>query len=143
MKSTAITFAFALAAGLSIPSAFAGSEIVRCVDAQGHVTLTDEPCPASSAVAQVLEQAPESAAEAATDAEQAPSAPPPLAAAGAGVAVEHFVAPPSERRALIPFKPRTTHAAMPTDESTLKAAKLRLDELDKSMPGRQRLAGIN
>jgi hypothetical protein len=32
------------AAAASAPAAFAGAEIVKCIDSTGHVTLTDQPC---------------------------------------------------------------------------------------------------
>ncbi|MGJ7918054.1 DUF4124 domain-containing protein [Massilia sp. LXY-6] len=33
----------------AVPAATAGNEIVKCVDANGHVTLTDQPCEAGAA----------------------------------------------------------------------------------------------
>jgi hypothetical protein len=40
--------AAALSALMAAPAALAGNEIVKCVDANGHVTLTDQPCEAGS-----------------------------------------------------------------------------------------------
>lgn len=40
--------AAALTASLAPPAALAGNEIVKCIDASGHVTLTDQPCEAGT-----------------------------------------------------------------------------------------------
>jgi hypothetical protein len=40
--------AAALSASLAPPAALAGNEIVKCIDASGHVTLTDQPCEAGT-----------------------------------------------------------------------------------------------
>jgi hypothetical protein len=45
VRKTTILIAFAVAA----PLASAGNNIVKCVDTTGHVTLTDQPCPAGAA----------------------------------------------------------------------------------------------
>ncbi|ALK98046.2 hypothetical protein AM586_19495 [Massilia sp. WG5] len=39
----------ALSAAVAAPAAMAGNEIVKCVDASGHVTLTDQPCESGAA----------------------------------------------------------------------------------------------
>jgi hypothetical protein len=44
MKLTARLLSMIAAAVLAAPAAMAGSDIVKCVDAAGHVTLTDQPC---------------------------------------------------------------------------------------------------
>jgi hypothetical protein len=41
--------ALALSAAAAAPAATAGNEIVKCVDAGGQVTLTDQPCDTGSA----------------------------------------------------------------------------------------------
>jgi hypothetical protein len=38
---------------LASPAAMAGNDVVKCVDPQGHVTLTDQPCAAGSASVRV------------------------------------------------------------------------------------------
>lgn len=38
---------------LAAPAAMAGNDIVKCVDADGHVTLTDQPCGAGAATVRV------------------------------------------------------------------------------------------
>ena len=38
------TLSFTLAALAAAPAALAGSEILKCVDRAGNVTLTDQPC---------------------------------------------------------------------------------------------------
>jgi hypothetical protein len=44
MKRVLIQISLCAAAALGAPAALAGSEIVKCIDAKGHVTLTDQPC---------------------------------------------------------------------------------------------------
>jgi hypothetical protein len=44
MKRTARLMSMIAAAVLAAPAAMAGSDIVKCVDASGRVTLTDQPC---------------------------------------------------------------------------------------------------
>jgi len=44
MKRPASLFCIIAAAWLAAPAAMAGSDIVKCVDSEGHVTLTDQPC---------------------------------------------------------------------------------------------------
>jgi hypothetical protein len=49
MKRTA-TLLSLMAAILAAPVAIAGSDIVKCVDSAGHVTLTDQPCDGGAVV---------------------------------------------------------------------------------------------
>ncbi len=44
MKRPACKLSLILACALAAPVALAGSEIVKCIDSTGHVTLTDQPC---------------------------------------------------------------------------------------------------
>ncbi|MFL6674141.1 MAG: DUF4124 domain-containing protein, partial [Massilia sp.] len=66
-----------IAAMLAAPAAWAGSEIVKCVDHVGRVTLTDQPCADAATTVRLPGGA---AAEAG-------------AAPAAGPAVEHYPAP--------------------------------------------------
>ena len=44
MKRLASQLSFILAALAATPAALAGSDILKCVDSNGRVTLTDQPC---------------------------------------------------------------------------------------------------
>jgi hypothetical protein len=44
MKRFLCQLSLIAAAAASAPAAFAGAEIVKCIDSTGHVTLTDQPC---------------------------------------------------------------------------------------------------
>jgi hypothetical protein len=48
LASHAARLSLILAALAATPAALAGSEVLKCVDASGHVTLTDQPCGAGS-----------------------------------------------------------------------------------------------
>jgi len=51
LLSTFAAAAFAVAVSTFVAApALAGNEIVKCVDASGHVTLTDQPCEAGAAM---------------------------------------------------------------------------------------------
>ena len=53
MKRRACQLSLIIAACAAAPSAMAGPEIVKCIDRNGHVTLTDQPCPAGSVTRRV------------------------------------------------------------------------------------------
>jgi hypothetical protein len=50
MKRRVCTTSILLAALAAAPAVWAGPEIVKCVAPSGHITLTDQPCPAGSTV---------------------------------------------------------------------------------------------
>ena len=54
-RSTSLIISTIAATILAAPAAMAGNDIVKCVDADGHVTLTDQPCAAGAATVR-LEQ---------------------------------------------------------------------------------------
>lgn len=54
MNSPATTRAIFLAGMVFASTAFAGGDINKCVDASGHVTLTDETCPAGARTVKVI-----------------------------------------------------------------------------------------
>jgi hypothetical protein len=58
VKMLSMIAAAALAAAVAAPIAMAGNEIVKCVDASGHVTLTDQPCEAGSATVRLSSETP-------------------------------------------------------------------------------------
>jgi hypothetical protein len=108
-----IVAAAACAASMATPAALAGNEIVKCVDAGGHVTLTDQPCDAGSATVRLSGETP--------------------------LPQRHVVAPADLRHAGW----RRPHAVRPAtlsrDVATLKAAR-RMLMLQEARP---RLAGLN
>jgi hypothetical protein len=113
-----------IAALAAAPAALAGSPIVKCIDASGQVTLTDQPCTDGAATVPVETGA----------GPQAAQSPP----------VEHFAAP----RAL-PLhggwsQPAPKRTALARDVATLKAARVQLLLLDGSTRApHPRLAGLN
>lgn len=48
----------ALSTSLVAPSAMAGNEIVKCIDASGHITLTDQPCEAGNTTVKLSSETP-------------------------------------------------------------------------------------
>jgi hypothetical protein len=66
MKRLASQLTLVFAAVAAAPAALAGSEILKCVDAAGHVTLTDQPCESGAQATRLVsnagsENAPEAA----------------------------------------------------------------------------------
>jgi hypothetical protein len=119
-----------IAALLAAPSAWAGSDIVKCIDRGGHVTLTDQPCEDGAAALRVS-----------TGNDSAPVVSP---AVERYPAVEHFRAPPAVPRAAARKKPAIKPAGLSRDALTLKEARaqlLLLDEARGSAP--PKLAGLN
>ncbi|NNG22127.1 DUF4124 domain-containing protein [Telluria aromaticivorans] len=110
---------------LTTPGAFAGSDIVKCVDGAGHVTLTDQACDANTATVQLASTV---VREEAPRAETHP------------LAVEHVALPqpPVQRRHLAP---RVKAKPMMRDVATLREARAHFLMLD-SVP-RQRLATLD
>jgi hypothetical protein len=53
MKSAVCNLSIVLAALVAAPATWAEAEIVKCVAQDGHVTLTDQPCPAGSTVSRL------------------------------------------------------------------------------------------
>ena len=101
---------------LGAPGAFAGSDIVKCVDGAGHVTLTDQACDGGATTVRLASTVP-------APAEEAPRAEPhPLAA--------EYVAlppPPVQRRHL---PARVKAKPMMRDVATLKEARAHFLMLD-------------
>ena len=58
VKLLSMFAAAALSASMAAP-ALAGNEIVKCVDASGHVTLTDQPCEAGAAMVRLSSETPQ------------------------------------------------------------------------------------
>jgi hypothetical protein len=128
---------------IAASSAFGGSDIVKCVDQSGHVTLTDEPCgPGVQTVelAAASDQPP--GVPAASD---EPADAPAAAAVQHGRAIEHVAL------ARTPMghdnwvkKPGATHM-LSRDVATLKMARFNMQVMDHASASmrQQRLAGLN
>ena len=120
-SSFAASCALSLFAALSAP-AFAGGDIVKCVAADGHVTLTDRPCSEGSGSVIV-----------------AASSPSPRAAITKVALTPQVV----EHDSWIDPKP---HARMfSRDAATLRAARTSLQVMDEASTSarQQRVAGLN
>jgi len=108
----AAAFAAALSVSMAAP-ALAGNEIVKCVDASGHVTLTDQPCEAGAATVKLSAETP---------------------------LPQHHVVTPAELRHDGWKRPQAARpATLSRDIATLKEAR-RMLMLQETRP---RLAGLN
>lgn len=132
MKRQARQLSLIIAALTFAPAALAGSEIVKCIDGAGHVTLTDQPC-SGNATSVRLAPTPLIIAEsvavggALTEPEaEAEMAPPQLAS------VERHTTRSLLRQASwkTPAAPRSRPLA--SDVATLKAARLQMIMLDSA-----------
>ncbi|MET0856492.1 MAG: DUF4124 domain-containing protein [Telluria sp.] len=144
MNRTTIRTSLFLTAMLAASATFAGTDIVKCVDQDGHVTLTDSQC--GAAAEQVLVAAGSDAMPAAeetidTPAVQAVEAVP----AVRRVAVQRFVLPPAALRQSSWAAPRPASRPLARDVETLKAARVSMQVLDQASATlkHQRMAGLN
>lgn len=122
MNCKAIRHTLFVAGMVFVSSTFAGTEVIKCTDQAGHVTLTDQPCKGEAAEV-VL-----SAATAAMADEAAP------AASGGTNRYQLAKMPPSTRMRPAPFT--QVHApgrSLARDVATLKEARRTLMLLDSSM----------
>ena len=103
-----------LFAALAAPAAYAGADIVKCVDGAGRVTLTDQPCDSGTTTVRLAN----------TPADEGMTRVEPHA-----LAVEHAVLPPAavQRRQATQ---RAKAKPMMRDVATLKAARAQLLLLD-------------
>lgn len=133
MTFRACQLSLILAAAIAAPAAVASSDIVKCIDRNGHVTLTDQPCAAGS-VTQRVDTTPAMTTEpaGASGYGQTQSSPP------QSQPVERYVAPRAipKRGKWRPPKARETPLAR--DIATLKQARLQL--LMKDEARQQQLA---
>ena len=134
MKRLATQLSIVFAAIAAAPAALAGSEVLKCVDVEGHVTLTDQPCESGARMTRlVAAAAPESEAEAPA-AVAAPQAP----------AVQRYEAAPALQRQQS-WRPRVaaqTDRPLARDVATLKAARAQLLLIDSDRVHRPTLATI-
>lgn len=127
------TLSLTLAALAAAPAALAGSEILKCVDRAGNVTLTDQPCEsgaratrmvgtAASAPVAVSTASPAAVQDAAYDLQAAPSAEQPQAEP-----LQRFAASPRMQQQH-DWRPRMPQRDRPLarDVATLKAARAQL-----------------
>jgi hypothetical protein len=111
--------ATALSAWVAAPAAVAGNEIVKCIDASGQVTLTDQPCGAGAATVRLSNETPTAAVTA---------------------QAQRHVLPAAQLRHEAWKRPQVVRAApLSRDVATLKAARRTL-MLQETRP---RLAGLN
>jgi hypothetical protein len=139
MKRHASQLSLILAAIAFAPAALAGSEIVKCIDPAGHVTLTDQPC-GSNATAVRLTPAPGAVAAVAAGTEPEDGA---YAAGAQPSTVERHVSTPSLLRQAnwsTPLAPRSRPLAR--DVATLKAARQQLLMMDSAAQRQPQLAGL-
>ena len=134
MKRLATQLSFVFAAIAATPAALAGSEVLKCVDAEGHVTLTDQPCESGARMTRlVAAAAPESEAEA-----------PAAVAAVQSPAMQRYEAAPALHRQQS-WRPRVaaqTDRPLARDVATLKAARAQLLLIDSDRTHRPTLATI-
>ena len=143
MNRHAVRHALFFAVYLAASAASAGAEIVKCVDAAGHVTLTDEPCREGreTVVVPASAGAPPAAAESEAGAATAIVLTTPVTH---GLATEHILV--SRLPAPAPRRDRWAGKAVPDralarDVVTLKAARASLLLMDSGRTAR--LAGLN
>jgi hypothetical protein len=116
-KLLSMIAAAALSAAVAAPVAMAGNDIVKCVDAEGHVTLTDQPCDTGSATVRLASETPQPEAQS-----------------------QRHVVTQAELRHAGWKRPQVVRAApLSRDVATLKAAH-RMMLLQETKP---RLAGLN
>lgn len=142
MKRQASQLSFLLAAFAFAPAALAGSEIVKCVDPSGHVTLTDQPCSASAETVRLTPVAASGPAG-----ETAPGADELVADADVSTASPVATAERHTVRALVRQSSWKTPPApgsrpLARDVATLKAARLQMLMLDGATRRQPTLASI-
>lgn len=130
--------ALLLAGLMAASAAFAGSDIVKCVDPSGHVTLTDEPC--RNGTETVIVPAATAAPPAAVPGDEAA-----VPAATRVITTERVYAMPRPVRHDAWVKKATPERMLARDVATLKAARANLQLMDSSAASARqtRLAGLN
>ena len=133
MKRLATQLTLVFAAIAAAPAALAGSEVLKCVDGAGHVTLTDQPCESGSRVTRL-------SSGSAPDSQPAPAA---AANEAAAPGAQRYEASPAVVRQHA-WRPRVENRDRPLarDVATLKAARAQLLLIDADRPHRQTLATI-
>ena len=122
MNRTSIFRTLILAGAVISSAVSAGSDIVKCIDAEGNVTLTDAACPGSARTAPVIVGN--------SEPDESPVAGTPQAFEA--VAAERYSAPRLARRELPVVKAKFGKGALARDVATLKAARENLHLLDSA-----------
>ena len=120
MKRLASQLSLIIAALAATPAALAGSDILKCVDGAGHVTLTDQPCESGARATRLsANAAPEGAAESSGAGEVQP------------VSLQRYEASPAMVNQQS-WRPRVPQRDRPLarDVATLKAARAQMMLLD-------------
>ena len=129
MKRLASQLTLVFTAIAAAPAALAGSEILKCVDAAGHVTLTDQPCESGAQATRLVSVAGSESAPAATEAQQP--------------ALQRYEAPHALQRQQA-WRPRVAQVQqdrpLARDVATLKAARAQLLLTDAERHARPILA---
>ena len=112
-------------------TAFAGSDINKCVAPSGAVTLTDEACPSNTHSVKLIATPDTDSADT-----PAPHAGPRMPT------VERFASAPMPLRFATSMRSPAPARGMTLDVATLKAAKANLHLFDMAAPRTQRLAGL-
>lgn len=122
-------------------TAFAGSEIIKCIDTAEHVTLTDRACESGSVAAPVDEVA----SEPAMAAEAPAPAPAPAIARKAGIVERIVVARSALPQARPAARAPVARGSLALDVAMLKVARLNLQVSDHAAAAmrQQRLARLD
>ncbi|MGB9110506.1 MAG: DUF4124 domain-containing protein [Telluria sp.] len=131
-KLLSMIAAAAMWAAAAAPAAMAGNEIVKCVDAAGHVTLTDQPCDSGATTVRLSSDTPQAQQEL-QPAQQTQSQ------TQTQPQQRHLIAAAELRHAGWKQPPAVRAAPLSRDVATLKAAH-RMMLLQETRP---RLAGLN
>jgi len=125
------TLSFTLAALAAAPAALAGSEVLKCVDSAGNVTLTDQPCESGARATRMLVGSPAAPAPV-ENADLADAAP----AAGQDAHPLQRFAASARMQQQHDWRPRMPPRDRPLarDVATLKAARAQLLLSDSDRP---------
>jgi len=128
MKRPSRLMSMIAAAALSaaVAPAMAGNDIVKCIDANGHITLTDQPCESGASTVRLSSETPLPQAQ--VQPQQQPQQP-----------QRHVLAPAELRHAGWKRPEAVRPAPLSRDVATLKEAR-RMLMLSETRP---RLAGLN
>jgi hypothetical protein len=132
-----------ISALLAASAASAGADIVKCVDHNGQVTLTDAQC--REGVQTVVMAGAADTPAASADEPSADTATVPVPPAVRRLAVERIVLAPAQMQHDSWTAPRPSGRMLARDVETLKAARLSMQVLDEASATsrHQRLAGMN
>ena len=141
MNCRAIRHTLFAAGMVFVSSTFAGTEVIKCTDESGHVTLTDQPCPGQAA--QVVLSAASAPAPAPAAAVTVDEAVPAVSNGATRYQLTNL--PPSPRLRTAPYtQVQAPGRSLARDVATLKEARRTLMLLDSTMSAsRQRGLAAN